>query len=234
MSLRISELEVAYGAIRALKGVTLEVPKGAIVTLLGANGAGKSTLVRAISGLVRPAAGAIEFNGVRLDRLRPDRIVQMGVVQVPEGRQVFPDLTVKENLLMGAFLRRGGTEIRESLGRVLGAMPPLQGRLGQKARTLSGGEQQMLALGRALMAQPQVLLCDEPSLGLAPLMVREVFRLLRGISASGVAVLLVEQKAESALKIASHAYVLEMGEMVVSGSGRKLLESDEVRRAYLT
>lgn len=234
MQLLISDLQVSYGSVRALRGVTVETSAGSVVALLGANGAGKSTLLRAVSGLVRPAAGRIDLDGTRLDRLPPHAIVRHGVVHVPEGRQVFPDLTVRENLAMGAFLQRDRREIRRSRDDVLAAMPILGDKLDDKARTLSGGQQQMLAIGRALMAHPRALLCDEPSLGLAPLVVREVFTLLERISRTGVAVLIAEQKAPAALRIASHAYVMAMGQIVLSGSPEILLRSDEVRGAYLT
>jgi len=232
--LTISGLDVSYGAVRALRGVSLEVSPGRIVTLLGANGAGKSTLLRTVSGLVRSQTGRIEIDGARIDRLAPHRIVELGVVHVPEGRQVFPELTVRENLAMGAFVQRDRRAIRDALERVLTTLPMLRDKLDAKARTLSGGQQQMLAIGRGLMARPRVLLCDEPSLGLAPLVVREVFSLLQQVSGTGVAVLLAEQKAAGALKIAAQAYVLAMGEVVLSGPPERLYESDEIREAYLT
>ena len=232
--LTISGLDVSYGAVRALRGVSLEVSPGRIVTLLGANGAGKSTLLRTVSGLVRSQTGRIEIDGARIDRLAPHRIVELGVVHVPEGRQGFPELTVRENLAMGAFVQRDRRAIRDALERVLTTLPMLRDKLDAKARTLSGGQQQMLAIGRGLMARPRVLLCDEPSLGLAPLVVREVFSLLQQVSGTGVAVLLAEQKAAGALKIAAQAYVLAMGEVVLSGPPERLYESDEIREAYLT
>jgi len=209
--LEVSNATVHYRKVAALRGVSMDVPDGAVVTIIGANGAGKSTLLRAISGLVALSAGEIRFAGQRIDGVPPERVVGLGIAQVPEGRRVFPDLTVQENLGTGAYLRRDPAEVRRDLERVFEHFPRLKERRRQWARTLSGGEQQMLAIGRALMSNPKVLLLDEPTMGLSPVLVQEMARIIRGIHARGVPVVLVEQNAELALRLADYAYVLEIG-----------------------
>ncbi len=230
--LEIDALDVRYGHIQALKGVSLQVAQGEIVTLLGANGAGKTTLMRSISGLLRPHAGEIRLRGKSIQRTGADAIVRAGVSQAPEGRRVFPTLSVAENLTLGGYTRAAG-EARETLQQVYALFPRLKERAAQLAGTLSGGEQQMLAIGRALMARPQLLLLDEPSLGLAPIIVRDIFRTLRRIRAQGVTVLLVEQNARMALKLADRGYVLETGRVVLQGPAAELLASPEVHASYL-
>jgi branched-chain amino acid transport system ATP-binding protein len=229
--LRVRGLEVRYGAIRALQGIDLEVRAAEIVTLIGSNGAGKSTLLRAISGLVRPSAGTIHFQGVDVTGQRPERLVALGISQVPEGRRIFANLTVRENLQMGAYLRPE-TE-PQGLERVFGLFPRLRERLTQAGGTLSGGEQQMLAIGRALMAEPRLLLLDEPSLGLAPLLVQQIFGIVREINAQGTTVVLVEQNARQALRVAQRAYVLETGLLAIEGAAADLSRDPRVRAAYL-
>jgi len=229
--LRIEDLEAGYGAIAALRGVTLEVRAGEIVTLIGSNGAGKSTLLRSVSGLVRPRRGRILLDGEDIGSARPDQIVRLGVCHVPEGRRIFANLSVLENLQMGGYVRRGSSA--ETLEQVLSLFPRLRERLKQAGGTLSGGEQQMLAIGRALMAQPRLLLLDEPSLGLAPRLVQQIFEIIRTIHAAGTTVVLVEQNAHQALRIASRAYVLETGSLVLEGSAAELAADPRVRRAYL-
>ncbi|MCH8901377.1 MAG: ABC transporter ATP-binding protein [Chloroflexi bacterium] len=232
--LNVSDLHVAYGPVLAVRGISLAVPKGQIVALLGANGAGKSSTLRTISGLLRPTHGTIEFEGRRIDRVPAERIVQMGISQVPEGRQIFTDLTVMENLRLGAYTRRDGAGIKRDLDRTFTYFPVLGERRGQTAALLSGGEQQMLAIGRALMAKPSLLLLDEPSLGLAPMLVREIFRIVKAINEEeGLTILLVEQNANLALEIASRAYVLETGQVVLEGSAEELRGNEAVRRSYL-
>lgn len=231
--LTVEGLETYYGNIQALKGVSFDVPEGAIVTLLGANGAGKSTTLKSISGLVSPAHGSVIFLGRRIERLASEQIVRLGISHVPEGRELFPELTVLENLKMGAYTRRDKRAIQASLEQAYGHFPILAERRTQLAGTLSGGEQQMLAIGRALMAQPRLLLLDEPSLGLAPMLVEEIFRIIREIHSSGTTVLLVEQNANKALSIADYGYVLETGMIALSGTSQALLRDDHVRRAYL-
>jgi branched-chain amino acid transport system ATP-binding protein len=234
MLLTIENLHVSYGAVHAVQGVSLHVAPGEIVALIGSNGAGKTTLLRAVSGLVRPSAGSIAFDGgQRLDRLPAHAIVRAGVSHVPEGRQVFGNLTVRENLELGAYQRRDRAATRATLGRVFELFPVLAERLPQSASTLSGGEQQMLAIGRALMAQPRLLLLDEPSLGLAPLVVQTIFAIVREINSAGTTILLVEQNAHMALRIAQRGYVLQTGSVVLEDSGANLLASPEVRSAYL-
>jgi branched-chain amino acid transport system ATP-binding protein len=234
MLLSVENLHVAYGAVHALQGVSLAVAPGEIVTLIGSNGAGKTTLLRAISGLLRPRAGSIVFAGdVRLDRAAPHEIVRAGVSHVPEGRQVFGNLTVRENLELGAYQRRDRAEFRATLQRVFELFPVLADRLRQSAATLSGGEQQMLAIGRALMARPRLLLLDEPSLGLAPLVVQTIFAILREINAQGTTILLVEQNAHLALRLAQRGYVIQTGTIVLEDTGTNLLANTEVRAAYL-
>ena len=229
--LNLEEVDVGYGYIKALKSVTMKVAEGQIVALLGANGAGKSTSLRAISGLLRPTGGAITMGTIRLDRLMPEEIVRQGVVQVPEGRRVFSGLTVAENLRMGAYCRSG--DLGADLERVYRYFPILGDRSKQAGGSLSGGEQQMLAIGRALMARPKVLLLDEPSLGLAPKLVAEIFRIIRSINADGVTVLLVEQNAYQALSIAHYSYVLRVGRVVLEGTAEEMKDRNDVVRSYL-
>jgi branched-chain amino acid transport system ATP-binding protein len=232
--LKVSGLEVAYGPVGAVKGIDLEVPAGEIRAILGANGAGKSSTIKAILGLVRPRAGKIEFPaGREIQGLPPHRINQMGIAWVPEGRQVFATLTVYENLEMGAFASGGGPGFEARLGEAFALFPILKERRGQLAGSLSGGEQQMLAIARALMAGPKLLLMDEPSLGLAPKVLQRVFEQVREINARGLSILMVEQNARQALKIAHYAYLLEVGRLVGGGSPTELGASEEVRRVYL-
>ena len=231
--LKIDELSVSYGGIEAVKGITLEVPERKIVTLIGANGAGKSTTLRSIVGLVPVKSGRIHLQGEDITSMSPDRIVSKGITLVPEGRRVFPDLTVLENLKVGAYLRNDKTGIEKDIGWVYELFPRLQERSWQAAGTLSGGEQQMLAVGRALMSRPKVMMLDEPSLGLAPLVVQDIFSIIREINHQGVTILLVEQNANMALKIADLAYVLETGRITMSGSGAELLANEKIREAYL-
>lgn len=230
--LEISNLHVYYGAIHALKGVTLSVEPGEVVTLIGANGAGKSTTLRTLSGLLRPREGSIRLEGREITRVAPDQIVRLGLCHVPEGRRIFGNLTVRENLEMGAYTRSDG-EIRSDMERVLETFPRLRERIAQVAGTLSGGEQQMLAMGRALMGRPRVLLLDEPSLGLAPFMIQEIFRIIREINAAGTTILLVEQNARMALAAAHRGYVLETGSVVLADTGDALIHNPEVCKAYL-
>ena len=229
--LRIDGLRVNYGGIEAVKGITFEVPEGKIVTLIGANGAGKSTTLRAIAGLVNPSGGRIHLQAEDITSLSPDQIVSKGITLVPEGRHVFPDLTVLENLKIGAYLRKDSLE--EDINWVYELFPRLKERSWQAAGTLSGGEQQMLAVGRALMSRPKLMMMDEPSLGLAPLVVKGIFDIIREINRQGVTILLIEQNANMALRIADVGYVLETGRMTLSGTGQELLHNDAVRRAYL-
>ena len=229
--LKIDELKVSYGGIEAVKGITFEVPDGKIVTLIGANGAGKSTTLRSIAGLVKPAHGRIHLQGEDITALSPDRIVSKGITLVPEGRHVFPDLTVLENLKIGAYLRKDSLE--DDLNWVYELFPRLKERRRQVAGTLSGGEQQMLAMGRALMSKPKIILMDEPSMGLSPILVNEIFDIIQAVSESGTTVLLVEQNAKKALAIADRAYVLETGNIVLEGKAKDLLEDDSIKKAYL-
>ncbi len=231
--LEVKDLHVFYGAIHALQGVDFEVNEGEIVTLIGANGAGKSTTLKTISGLLRPRQGSISFRGRDLTRVSAPKIVSLGIVQVPEGRKIFAPLTVRENLEMGAFSRRDGKEIQASMERVFASFPRLKERLTQPGGTLSGGEQQMLAMGRGLMARPELLLLDEPSMGLAPLLVEEIFRIIEDINKQGTSILLVEQNAAMALSIAHRAYVLETGRVRLQGPAGELLENPQVKEAYL-
>ncbi len=231
--LKIEDLHVHYGGIQALRGISLEVPDGKIVTLIGANGAGKSTTLRTITGLVKASSGSIQWNGQELLGKSIDKIVSSGIAMSPEGRRVFPDLTVLENLKIGAYLRTGKPEIAKDIEWVYSLFPRLQERSWQLAGTLSGGEQQMLAVGRALMSRPKLLLLDEPSLGLAPLVVQDIFTIIREINRQGVTVLLIEQNANMALKIADLAYVLETGRITLSGTGAELLANEKVKEAYL-
>ena len=231
--LKIENLHVSYGGIQALRGVSLEVPDGKIVTLIGANGAGKSTTLRTITGLVKASSGSIQWSGEELLGRSIDRIISAGIAMSPEGRRVFPDLTVLENLKLGAYLRRDKAEITKDLQWVYQLFPRLKERDWQLAGTLSGGEQQMLAVGRALMSRPKLLLMDEPSLGLAPLVVQDIFSIIREINRQGVTILLIEQNANMALKIADLAYVLETGKITMSGTGAELLADERVKEAYL-
>ena len=231
--LKIENLHVNYGGIQALRGISLEVPDGKIVTLIGANGAGKSTTLRTITGLVKAASGSITFDGEELLGKSIDKIVTTGIAMSPEGRRVFPDMTVVENLKIGAYLRKDKDEIEKDLDWVYDLFPRLKERSWQLAGTLSGGEQQMLAVGRALMSRPKVLLLDEPSLGLAPLVVQDIFSIIKEINRQGVTVLLIEQNANMALKIADLAYVLETGNITMSGTGAELLADERVKEAYL-
>jgi branched-chain amino acid transport system ATP-binding protein len=231
--LRAEGLEVAYGNAQALWGVSFDVQAREIVALVGANGAGKTTTLRTLSGQIRPRAGAILLDGERLDLLSTMEIVARGVVQVPEGRKLFPEMTVLENLLLGAFGRAARPRQKERLAQVFEIFPRLRERSRQVAGTLSGGEQQMVAIGRGLMAGPEILMLDEPSLGLAPIMVEEMFRVIEEINRAGVTVLLVEQNTEHALAIAHRGFVLESGRLVLSGTGRDLLANEQVRQAYL-
>ena len=231
--LKVNEVYASYGPVVALRGVSLHVPEGGIVSILGANGAGKSSALRAISGLVRISRGSIEFMGKRIDHLPPENIVQMGISQVPEGRQIFGELSVEENLRLGAYTRRDGDGIRKDTQRIYDYFPVLAERRKQTALTLSGGEQQMLAIGRALMARPRLLLLDEPSLGLAPLVTREIFEIIQAINGEGVTVLLVEQNARIALGIAQFGYVLETGVVVLAEPSETLRQNEDVRRSYL-
>ena len=229
--LKIDGLRVNYGGIEAVKGITFEVPEREIVTLIGANGAGKSTTLRTIAGLVKPAAGRIHLQAEDITGLSPDRIVSKGITLVPEGRHVFPDLTVLENLKIGAYLRKDSLEA--DLNWVYELFPRLKERSWQAAGTLSGGEQQMLAVGRALMSRPKIIMMDEPSLGLAPIVVKGIFDIIREINKQGVTVLLIEQNANMALRIADVGYVLETGRITLTGSGRELLTNEAVKKAYL-
>jgi branched-chain amino acid transport system ATP-binding protein len=233
MLLEIKNVHVHYHKVAALKGVDMSVPEDGIVTIIGANGAGKSTTLRAISGLVRISKGEIVFRGERIDRLPPEKIVALGIAHVPEGRRIFPNLTVEENLRTGAFLRADKAEIGNDLDQVFEHFPRLKERRKQWARSLSGGEQQMLAIGRALMSRPRMLILDEPSMGLAPVMVQEIARIIREIVERGVAVVLVEQNAELALRLARFAYVLETGSIALQGPAHELHDNAHVRRAYL-
>jgi branched-chain amino acid transport system ATP-binding protein len=229
----LENVNVYYGAIHALKGISLEVKKGEIVTLIGSNGAGKSTCLNTISGLLRPKQGKVIFNGNELNTVPPQNIVARGISQVPEGRRVFANMTVTENLELGAFLRKDNTGVRNDMDRVFNLFPRLKERRSQLAGTLSGGEQQMLAMGRALMSNPQLMLLDEPSMGLSPILVKQIFAIVKEINSTGTTILLVEQNAHMALAIAHRAYVLETGKIVLSGEAKELASRNEVREAYL-
>ena len=229
----LEDVNVYYGAIHALKGISFEVNQGEIVTLIGSNGAGKSTSLKTVSGLLRSKTGKITFKGENLANIAPQVIVAKGISQVPEGRHVFANMTVIENLELGAYLRKDKAGIKQDMQRVYELFPRLLERNSQISGTLSGGEQQMLAMGRALMSKPQLLLLDEPSMGLAPILVKQIFSIIKEINASGTTILLVEQNAHMALSVANRAYVLETGKIVLSGDSKKLAASEEVRKAYL-
>ncbi|VTS37601.1 branched-chain amino acid transport ATP-binding protein [Streptococcus porcinus] len=231
--LSVEDLSINYGAIEAVKDVSFTVEEGEVVTLIGANGAGKTSILRTISGLIKPSKGNISFLGQSIEKLPARKIVAQGLSQVPEGRHVFAGLTVMENLEMGAFLIKDKAENQRTLKMIFERFPRLEERKNQDAATLSGGEQQMLAMGRALMSKPKLLLLDEPSMGLAPIFINEIFDIIQDIQKQGMTVLLIEQNANKALSIANRAYVLETGKVVLSGSGSELLESDQVKKAYL-
>lgn len=231
--LEVKNLSVHYGMIQAVRNVDFTVNEGEIVSLIGANGAGKSTILKTLSGLIHPSEGEILYLGENIASTSAKKIVEKGLVQVPEGRHVFPGLTVKENLELGAFLRKDKEEIQKDMEAVFERFPILKERKDQDAQTLSGGEQQMLAMGRALMSRPKLLLLDEPSMGLEPIFIREIFKIIQEIQKTGTTVLLIEQNAKMALSISNRAYVLETGSVVLSGTGQELLESDEIQKAYL-
>lgn len=231
--LEVKNLSVHYGMIQAVRNVDFKVNEGEIVSLIGANGAGKSTILKTLSGLIHPSEGEIVYLGENIASTSAKKIVEKGLVQVPEGRHVFPGLTVKENLELGAFLRKDKEEIQKDMEAVFERFSILKERKDQDAQTLSGGEQQMLAMGRALMSRPKLLLLDEPSMGLAPIFIREIFKIIQEIQKTGTTVLLIEQNAKMALSISNRAYVLETGSVVLSGTGQELLESDEIQKAYL-
>ncbi|MDT5454453.1 ABC transporter ATP-binding protein [Streptococcus pneumoniae] len=231
--LKVENLSVHYGMIQAVRDVSFEVNEGEVVSLIGANGAGKTTILRTLSGLVRPSSGMIEFLGQEIQKMPAQKIVAGGLSQVPEGRHVFPGLTVMENLEMGAFLKKNREENQANLKKVFSRFPRLEERKNQDAATLSGGEQQMLAMGRALMSTPKLLLLDEPSMGLAPIFIQEIFDIIQDIQKQGTTVLLIEQNANKALAISDRGYVLETGKIVLSGTGKELASSEEVRKAYL-
>lgn len=231
--LKVNDINVYYGNIQALKGISLEVNEGEIVTLIGANGAGKSTLLKTLSGLLKPKTGSIEYLGNSISGKQPQSIVKAGISHVPEGRRVFANMSVEENLELGAYLRKDSKEIRKDIEKVYELFPRLLERRKQLSGTLSGGEQQMLAMGRAIMAKPKLLLLDEPSMGLAPLMVKSIFQIIEQINSEGTTILLVEQNANMALSIASRAYVIETGRVVVSGSAAELQSSEHIKQAYL-
>ncbi len=231
--LKIDNLHVYYGGIHALKGISLEVNKNKIVSLIGANGAGKSTTLRTISGLIRSKTGTIKLRESFITELPAHRIVEMGVAMVPEGRKIFPNLTVMENLILGCYVRKDVVQIKKDMEWIFSIFPRLKERTWQKGGTLSGGEQQMLAVGRALMSRPQILMMDEPSLGLAPLLVKEIFHIIKQINQEGTTILLIEQNARAALEISDFAYVMETGKITISGEGKNLLIDEKVRKAYL-
>ena len=232
--LKVSNIETYYGRIMAVRGVSLEVPRGAIVAVLGANGAGKTTILKTISGVLDPLKGNVEFERLRIDGLDPDRIVRLGLAHVPEGREIFPFLTVEENLMMGAFARHDRDGVAADLERIYGYFPVLKARLHQRAGLLSGGEQQMLAISRAFMSRPKLLLLDEPSLGLSPLLVREIFSIIRRLNAeAGISMLLVEQNAKMALETAQYGYVLEVGRIVAADACSALMQRADIKEFYL-
>ena len=231
--LEVQDLVVNYGKIRAVKGISFDVQEGEVVTLIGTNGAGKTTTLRTISGLLRPASGSITFNGTDLTTVQAHDIVQLGLAHSPEGRRIFPRLTVEENLILGAFARKDQSQIRSDLHAAYDLFPILGERSKQPAGTFSGGEQQMLAMGRAMMSRPKLLMLDEPSMGLSPLMMKRIMSTVRTLQSQGTTILLVEQNAQAALKLADKGYVLEVGSIVLDGTGKELLASDDVRKAYL-
>jgi len=234
MLLKMRDVETYYGPAQALKGISLEVQKGELITILGANGAGKTTLLRTISGLNEPRRGTIEFAGKRIERMSPDDIVGLGISHCPEGRKLFPQMTVFKNLILGAYVRRADPQgIRETMEEVFDLFPVLKERQKQLAGTLSGGEQQMLVISRGLMSKPELLMLDEPSLGLAPLLVDRIFEVIKDINERGTTILLVEQNAAIALRIANQGYVLETGEVVLAGEAKRLLSEEKVKQAYL-
>ncbi len=231
--LEVKDLEVYYGVIQAIKGISFHVEEGEVIALIGANGAGKTTTLQTITGMLNAQAGSIQFEGTELTKIPGHKIVSMGMAHVPEGRRVFAQLSVLENLKLGAYTRKDKTEIEESLKRVYKSFPRLEERKNQLAGTLSGGEQQMLAMGRALMSKPRIVLMDEPSMGLSPIFVEEIFNIIKEISAEGTTVLLVEQNAKKALSIADRAYVLETGKIVLEGNAKDLLNDESIKKAYL-
>ena len=231
--LRLENVHASYGSVNALRGISLNVPKDSVVSLLGANGAGKSTILKTISSLLYPRDGSITFEGERIDRQKPEKIVGRGIIMVPEGRQVFPELTVQENLKMGSYSRRDRSEVQKDYDDVFSLFPILKTKANNLGGTLSGGQQQMLAIGRGLMARPKLLLLDEPSLGLAPILVQEIFSIIRTISKRGTTILLVEQNANMALDVSDYAYVLETGRISAEGTAAEMKRNDEVRRSYL-
>ncbi|MEO3417148.1 ABC transporter ATP-binding protein [Roseovarius sp. CAU 1744] len=233
MLLEMKDISVNYGKVSAVRKISISVPEGKIVTIIGGNGAGKTTTLRAMSGMVPLSGGEIHFEGTRVDGLTSDKIVARGIAHVPEGRRIFPDMTVEENLRTGAFLRRDKNAVEDDLEKVFARFPRLRERRRQMAKTMSGGEQQMLAIGRALMSAPKLLLMDEPSMGLAPVIVEEIAQIIEEINAQGLSVVLVEQNAELALELADHAYVLETGNMALEGPADELHDNDHVRAAYL-
>lgn len=231
--LEVKDLQVYYGVIQALKGISFHVEQGEVIALIGANGAGKTTTLQTLTGIIPAKAGSIMFGGKDLTKTPAHKIVEMGMAHVPEGRRVFSDMSVYENLLMGAYTRKDKNEIAQSLEMVYKRFPRLKERTGQRAGTLSGGEQQMLAMGRALMSKPKIILMDEPSMGLSPILVEEIFHIIREISAGGTTVLLVEQNAKKALSIADRAYVLETGNIVLSGDAKEMMNNESIKKAYL-
>lgn len=231
--LEVKDLQVYYGVIQALKGISFHVNQGEVIALIGANGAGKTTTLQTLTGILSPKSGSIVFEGKDLTRTPAHKIVEMGMAHVPEGRRVFADMSVYENLLLGAYTRKDKAEIAESLASVYKRFPRLEERKGQRAGTLSGGEQQMLAMGRALMSRPRIILMDEPSMGLSPLLVKEIFSIIREVNKQGITILLVEQNAKMALAISDRAYVLETGTITLSGDAQKLLNDTRVKKAYL-
>ena len=233
MILSLRNLVVRYQKVSAIRGISLDVEEGSIVTLIGSNGAGKTTILRTISGLIHPSGGEIWFNGKRIEGLSPEKILKLGIAHVPEGRHIFPGLTVLENLYLGAFVRTDKEEIEKDLETIFSHFPILPMRKKQTASTMSGGEQQMLVIGRALMAKPRLLLLDEPSLGLAPLAIQEIAKIIEAVNKNGVSVILVEQNAELALRLSHRGYVLETGRVALHGQAKELMDNDHVRRAYL-
>ena len=231
--LEVKNLEVYYGVIRAIKGISFDVNEGEVIALIGANGAGKTTTLQTITGMLKPKSGEIIFEGTDITKIPGHKIVSMGMAHVPEGRRVFAQLSVYENLKLGAYTRKDKNEIEESLEKIYQSFPRLKERRNQLAGTLSGGEQQMLAMGRALMSKPKIVLMDEPSMGLSPILVEEIFKIIRDISAGGTTVLLVEQNAKKALEIADRGYVLETGNIVLSGDAKDMMNNDSIRKAYL-